>query len=84
MLENNLTLEQRQVLSAGQIQSLEILACTNQELESFMTNEYLENPMLECSSDKQSESLCDLEQMYEKGASYRDQYLQGEDRKSVV
>lgn len=46
MLENNLTLEQRQVLSAGQIQSLEILACTNQELESFMTNEYLENPML--------------------------------------
>lgn len=82
MLENNLTLEQRQVLSAGQIQSLEILACTNQELESFMTNEYLENPMLECSSDKQSESLCDLEQMYEKGASYRDQYLQGEEEDS--
>lgn len=79
MLENNLTLEQRQVLSAGQIQSLEILACTNQELDSFMTNEYLENPMLECSSDKQSESLCDLEQMYEKGTSYRDQYLHSEE-----
>lgn len=79
MLGNNLTLEQRQILSAGQIQSLEILACTNQELNSFMTNEYLENPMLECSSDRQSESLCDLEQMYEKGASYRDQYLQCEE-----
>ncbi len=76
MLENNLTLEQRQVLSAGQIQSLEILACTNQELDSLMTNEYLENPMLECSQDRQSESLCDLEQMYEKSISYRDQYMQ--------
>lgn len=72
-------LEQKQVLSASQIQSLEILACTNQELDSFMINEYLENPMLEVSSDTRSEYLCDMEQMYEKDPSYKEQHLQWEE-----
>ncbi|MGL5437255.1 MAG: hypothetical protein ACRDBO_18070 [Lachnospiraceae bacterium] len=42
MQDNMLALEQRQVLSAKQVQSLEILTYTNQELEDFLLNEYLE------------------------------------------
>ena len=48
-LMNYTAAEQKQVLSAGQVQSLDILALTNQELEDFMVNEYLENPLLDCS-----------------------------------
>lgn len=53
MLESSLYIEQRQTISAGQVQSLEILSYTNQELEDFLMNEYLENPMIENSTDKQ-------------------------------
>ncbi len=79
MLENGLVLEQKQVLSANQVQSLEVLAYTNQELDNFLTNEYLENPLLEHSADKQDEMLDNLEKMYEKGTSYKEQYAQWED-----
>lgn len=70
MLESGLYIEQRQTISAGQVQSLEILSYTNQELEDFLMNEYLENPMIENTSDKQGELLKDLEQVYEKGLFY--------------
>ena len=40
-LNNYLAAEQKQVLSANQMQALSILSLTNQELEDFMTNEYL-------------------------------------------
>ncbi len=70
MLESGLYIEQRQTISAGQVQSLEILSYTNQELEDFLMNEYLENPMIENMSDKQGELLKDLEQVYEKGLFY--------------
>ena len=43
---NELTLEQRQILSQKQLQSLQILACNNQELDDLLANEYAENPML--------------------------------------
>lgn len=46
-MENLLTLEQKQVLSQNQIQSLEILAMDTVTLNEFMQNEYLENPILE-------------------------------------
>ncbi len=75
-------LEQKQTLSARQLQSLQILSYTNQELENFMTDEYLENPMLDNSVDKQDEMIKDLEQLYEKGTSYKDHYLQWEDEDS--
>lgn len=79
MLESGLYIEQRQTISAGQVQSLEILSYTNQELEDFLMNEYLENPMIENTSDKQGELLKDLEQVYEKGVSYKEQYIQGDE-----
>lgn len=42
-------LEQKQQLSQSQIQSLEILAMDGMELNRFLQNEYLENPLLDCS-----------------------------------
>ena len=41
-LKNYIAAEQRQTLSSSQVQALNILAFTNQELEDFMVNEYLE------------------------------------------
>ena len=37
-------IEQKQQLTQGQIQSLEILAMDGMELNEFLQNEYLENP----------------------------------------
>lgn len=44
-----INLEQKQThnLSRSNIQSLEILALSNIELQSMMENEYLENPLFE-------------------------------------
>lgn len=79
MFDNMLALEQRQMLSVKQVQSLEILAYTNQELEDFLLNEYLENPMLENALDKQNDMMKDLEQIYEKGLSYKEHCIQWEE-----
>lgn len=76
LLENELLLEQRQVLTGKQLQSLEILTFTNQELDAFLANEYLENPMLEPVEDGQEEPVKNLEQVYEQGATYKEQYTQ--------
>lgn len=81
-LGNKLEVGQSQTLSANQVQSLNILAYTNQELDEFLTNEYLENPILECVSDKDEDMLTNVELLYEKGISYKEHYM--EDRKSVV
>ena len=75
-MNSGLLLEQKQMLSAKQMQSLEILAYTNQELEEFLMKEYLENPMLENTMDKENEMVTDMEKFYEKGTSYREQYLE--------
>ncbi|MBQ3105396.1 MAG: RNA polymerase factor sigma-54 [Lachnospiraceae bacterium] len=40
---------QQQMMSPSQIQSLEILAMDSAQLNQFLKNEYLENPLLECS-----------------------------------
>lgn len=74
--ENELLLEQRQVLTGKQMQSLEILTFTNQELDAFLANEYLENPMLESLENRQEETVKNLDQMYEKGTTYKEQYTQ--------
>lgn len=44
---NQIEIKQQQSLSMGQLQSLSILAMTNQELGDFLANEHLENPFLE-------------------------------------
>ena len=51
-MQSSLILEQTQKLSGAQLQSLKLLACTNQELDALMQTEYLENPLLEASTDR--------------------------------
>ena len=52
---------QTKALSAQQTQPLNILALTNQELEDFLINEYLENPMLENLEHKENEIMTSIE-----------------------
>lgn len=48
--------EQKQILGQAQIQSLEILAMDTLELESFLQNEYMNNPLLEHTSNQEMHS----------------------------
>ncbi|MFP3156260.1 RNA polymerase factor sigma-54 [Lachnospiraceae bacterium ZAX-1] len=71
-LEQVMNTEQRQVMSSNQIQSLEILQYTNQELKDFLAIEYLENPMLDNVEDRQDDMIKDIESVYEKSTSYKE------------
>ena len=79
-MQSNLILEQTQTLSGAQIQSLKVLEYTNQELDVFLQTEYLENPLLETSMDRQEETMQNLEKFYEKGSEYSgDQVRENDD-----
>ena len=82
MLQQNISQSQQQLLSADQRQSLQILAYTNQELDQFLTEEYMQNPLLECKRDRQSESIDSLDSHYETASSYKDHYIRYEDEDS--
>ncbi len=73
-LKNYIAAEQRQTLSSSQVQALNILAFTNQELEDFMVNEYLENPMLERIEQKENEIMTSIEKFSDSESSYVDQH----------
>lgn len=78
-MQNSLILEQVQTLSGAQIQSLKVLEYTNQELDAFMQTEYLENPLLETSMDRQEETMQNLEKFYEKGSEYSGEHVREND-----
>lgn len=78
-LGNKIEMGQSQTLSPNQVQSLNILAYTNQELDEFLTNEYLENPILESVPGRDDDMLTDMEHLYEKGTSYKEHYMEWED-----
>lgn len=82
MLQQNISQNQQQVLSVDQRQSLQILAYTNQELDAFLNEEYMQNPLLECQRDRQSEIIDSLDSHYETASSYRDHYIRYEDEDS--
>lgn len=50
-LSQYIALETKQILCQSQIQSLEILAMDAIELEEFLQNEYMSNPLLDCNLD---------------------------------
>lgn len=79
MLQQNISQSQQQLLSADQRQSLQILAYTNQELDSFLTEEYLQNPLLDCMRDGQSGIIDSLDGHYESASSYKDHYIRWEE-----
>lgn len=82
MLQQNINQSQQQLLSVDQRQSLQILAFDNQELDAFLTEEYMQNPLLECDRDRQSEIIDSLEGHYEYASSYRDHYINYQDEDS--
>ena len=57
MLQQSISQSQQQLLSVDQRQSLQILAYTNQELDSFLAEEYMQNPLLDCKRDRHSEII---------------------------
>lgn len=65
----DISIELRQSLSQNQIQSLEILSMDGAELSAFLQNEYLENPLLDCSGSHDS-STEDLNKTYEHAVTY--------------
>ena len=72
----NMLLEHKQIMAQAQIQSLEILSLGNVELDAFLQNEYLENPLFEHISCKETqENVDEYHTWYEKNqsTSYYDQ-----------
>lgn len=70
MLQQNISQNQQQVLSVDQRQSLQILAYTNQELDAFLTEEYMQNPLLDCKRDRQSEIIDSLDSHFIKNEDH--------------
>lgn len=67
------TLEQKQLLSQTQIQSLAILSMDNVELNDFLQGEYMENPMLEFTGSKEGVmEQVEFHQWYESQGVARD------------
>ncbi len=70
-----LTLEQKQLLSQTQIQSLELLNMCNVELNSFLNNEYMENPLLEQSGDSNMPGITeDFHSWYDRRQTFNEGY----------
>ncbi|MDD2972984.1 MAG: RNA polymerase factor sigma-54 [Lachnospiraceae bacterium] len=67
-VKNGMFLEQRQLLSQTQIQSLEILAMDSGELKEFLQEEYLENPLLDYSGKSESAGMEALHNTYDYNA----------------
>lgn len=84
-LSYGMQLEQKQLLSQSQIQSLEILAMDGVELSQFLQNEYLENPLLDCSGNHSMGSGTEeINKTYEQTVTYERTYedmVEEEDRR---
>lgn len=77
-LSQNISLETKQILSQSQIQSLEILAMDAIELEEFLQNEYMSNPLLDCNLNNtvrsgNDQEVCWFDNTLHKGRRYMDE-----------
>lgn len=81
----DMQLEQRQQLTQSQIQSLEILAMDGMELNQFLQNEYLENPLLDISgTHAMGSGQVEINKTYEQTLTYGRNYeemIEEEDRR---
>lgn len=74
-LSYGIQLEQKQLLSQNQIQSLEILAMDGVELNQFLQSEYLENPLLDYSGGHSMGSKTEeINKTYEQTVTYGRNY----------
>ena len=85
-LDFSLQASQKQQLSHSQLQSLEILSMSQEEIGQLLQNEYLDNPMMDCrSNDMFSADPAGLRRGYEQTLSYAHTYedmIEEEDRRS--
>lgn len=78
-INNSLTLEQKQLLSQTQIQSLRLLNMCNTELSSFLNNEYLENPLLEHTGGDGAPGMTEeFESWYYRNQNFNEGYGHGD------
>lgn len=54
-LSQYISLETKQILSQSQMQSLEILSLDGSELEEFLQNEYMNNPLMDCQPNQRGQ-----------------------------
>lgn len=75
-IKTDISLQTKQVLSQVQMQSLNILSMSMTELEEFLQNEEIENPLVEYSSGRQEGEL---------PVAYReyDRFYNGASRKEI-
>jgi RNA polymerase sigma-54 factor len=76
-LTSDILLDQRQICTQSQMQSLSILAMNNQELSAFMQKEFFENPMLEFtrSSKTVNDLMTDLMYLSDKRNARKENYF---------
>lgn len=54
-IKTGVSLQAKQILSQVQMESLNILSMSVTELQEFLQNEEIENPLMECAADRQEE-----------------------------
>lgn len=88
-MNHDFSFQQKQQLTQAQIQNLEILAMDTMELQRFLRNEYLENPLLDHREDEPSDMFPEpLTSFYEtlpsnNSASYFDSESENNSRKDI-
>ena len=73
-MQNNLELAQKQSLSQTQIQSLEIMNLCNQDLYTFLNEEYMENPLMDKTWDSAPGEVQEFDEWYLHGQTFNEGY----------
>lgn len=73
-MQNNLELAQKQSLSQTQIQSLEIMNLCNQDLYTFLNEEYMENPLMDKTGESAPGEVQEFDEWYLHGQTFNEGY----------
>lgn len=73
-MQNNLELAQKQSLSQSQIQSLEIMNLCNQDLYTFLNEEYMENPLMDKTGESAPGEVQEFGEWYARSQTFNEGY----------
>lgn len=73
-MQNNLELTQKQYLSQTQMQSLEIMNLCNQDLYTFLNEEYMENPLMDRSGESAPGEVQEFGEWYSRSQTFNEGY----------
>ena len=73
-MQNNLELAQKQSPSQTQIQSLEIMNLCNQDLYTFLNEEYMENPLMDKTGESAPGEVQEFDEWYLHGQTFNEGY----------